>query len=48
SVSPDTPVRSVAEKMLDGEVHRILVLDAEQSVLGVISAIDFVRLFAES
>lgn len=47
SVAADTPVTSVAEKMLDGEVHRILVLDADQTILGVISATDFVRLFAE-
>ena len=34
--------------MIDEEVRRVLVLDQKQYLLGIISSIDFVRLFAES
>jgi CBS domain-containing protein len=48
SVRPETPVRDVASKMLDQHVHRVLVLDPEGRLLGLITAIDFVRLAAGS
>jgi CBS domain-containing protein len=46
-VRPDTPVTSVARKMLDQGVHRLLVLDEEKYLLGLVTAIDFVRLAAK-
>jgi CBS domain-containing protein len=47
SVTPDTPVRDVARAIRDGRVHRVLVLNSQQRLLGIISAFDFVRLMAE-
>jgi CBS domain-containing protein len=47
-VSPDTLLREVAKKMLDGRVHRVLVLNEQHRLLGIVSSIDFVRLFAET
>jgi CBS domain-containing protein len=46
-VLPDTPVTSVARKMLDQGVHRLLVLDDENYLLGLVTATDFVRLAAK-
>ena len=46
SVSPETDLRTVAELMLSTEVHRVLVLDEYQFVRGVISAMDFLGVFA--
>jgi CBS domain-containing protein len=47
SVAPRTPIVDVARKMLEEDIHRILVLDDEYRLHGIISSIDFVRLFAE-
>jgi CBS domain-containing protein len=45
-VQLDTPITQVARKMIDEGVHRILVLDDAQRLYGIISATDFVALFA--
>lgn len=47
SVSPDTPIPVVAGTMLEHEVHRILVVDADRRLHGIISSFDFVKLSAE-
>ncbi len=46
-VRPDSPITGVAKKMLDQGVHRLLVLDDERRLLGLITATDFVRLAAK-
>ena len=48
AVRPETPVRDVARRMAENDVHRILVLDEKQGLHGIVSASDFVRLVAES
>jgi CBS domain-containing protein len=47
SVGRDTPLQQVAKKMLDAKVHRVLVLDDQQRLYGVVSALDFVRAMAK-
>lgn len=47
SVERTTPLSEVAKTMRAAKIHRVLVLDEEQSLYGVISAVDFVALFAE-
>ncbi len=46
-VKPSTPIQDVAESMLKSQVHRILVMDEEQFLCGIISSFDFVRLASE-
>jgi len=46
-VERDTPIQEVAAKMSESGVHRILVLDELSRLYGIISAVDFVRIFAE-
>jgi CBS domain-containing protein len=46
AVSPDQPLRAVAETMVDNGIHRVLVT-REGRLLGVISTSDFVRLYAQ-
>jgi CBS domain-containing protein len=46
AVSPDQPLRAVAETMVDNDIHRVLVTH-EGRLLGVISTSDFVRLYAQ-
>jgi CBS domain-containing protein len=48
SVSRDTPLKKVARKMLEEDVHRVLVMDDRYRLYGIISSFDFVRVVAES
>lgn len=47
-VNPDTPIKEVAKKMGAEAIHRVLVLDEDYRLFGIISAYDFVKLYAES
>ena len=46
-VDMDTPVQDVAQKMQDEKIHRVLVMNDEFRLFGIISAFDFVHLFAD-
>lgn len=46
AVDVSASIEEAARRMLDEEVHRLVVTDAKQMV-GVVSALDFVRLIAE-
>ena len=48
SVNADTPLKEVAQRMVDAGVHRMLVLDEKYRLYGIVSAFDFVRLLATS
>lgn len=43
SVDDDAPLDSIARTMVENEVHRVVVLDSNQSLQGIITAFDFVR-----
>ncbi|WP_140634060.1 CBS domain-containing protein [Methylibium rhizosphaerae] len=45
-VTPDTPAERVARMMLDSCVHHVVVA-RDNELEGVVSSLDFVRLFAE-
>jgi CBS domain-containing protein len=47
-VHRDTPLQHVARRMIDEQVHRVLVMDADFHLYGILSAYDFVRLAAET
>ena len=44
SVSPDTPIASVAKAMVDNRIHHVVVVD-QGSICGVVSSLDFVKTF---
>jgi CBS domain-containing protein len=46
-VSRDTLLKQVARKMLEADVHRVLVMDDKFNLYGIISSFDFVRVVAE-
>ena len=46
AVSRETPLRDVAQKLVGERVHRVLVMGDRQELYGIISATDFVRLYA--
>jgi len=45
SVSPDTPVSTVAKSMVDNRIHHVVVID-RGTICGVVSSLDFVKAFA--
>ena len=47
SVAPDVEVREAARRMLDADVHRALVIDAEGRLVGVFTSLDVLRAVAE-
>lgn len=47
SVLRETPLCEVAQLMVKQKIHRVLVLDEDQLLFGIITSSDFVRLFAE-
>ncbi len=44
---PDTPLKSVCGTMVANRIHRVIVLDRNEKVVGLISALDLVRCFAD-
>ena len=47
TVGIDTPLPDAARTMVDERVHRVVVIDEHQRAIGVLSAMDFVKLFAD-
>lgn len=47
SVEPDAPLVEVARVLVSRRIHRVPVLEVDGRLLGIVSALDFVRLFAE-
>lgn len=45
-VAPDTPISEVAELMLAHRIHHVVVTD-HGSMVGIVSSLDFVKLFVE-
>ena len=45
TISPDADIRVAAQRMLDGDVHRLFVIQGEQ-LIGVISTSDIMRAVA--
>jgi CBS domain-containing protein len=43
-VHPDTPVEVIATRMLDEDLRRVVVLDAEDRLVGIITRADIVRM----
>ena len=47
TVMLSTNLREAARTMIDERVHRVVVIDERQRPIGVLSAMDFVKLYAE-
>jgi CBS domain-containing protein len=46
-VHRNTPLKDVARRLIDERVHRVLVMDEDSRLYGILSAFDFVRVVAE-
>lgn len=40
TVTPDTPIRVLARRMLDAHIHRVIVVDKRQRSIGIVSSMD--------
>lgn len=47
TVAMTTPLLEAASTMIRERIHRVVVVDGEQRPIGVLSAMDFVELYAE-
>lgn len=47
SVPPDHPVAEVAKVLSEYHIHRVLVIEGDKKLVGIISTIDLVKLIAE-
>ena len=47
TVMLSTTLREAARTMIDERVHRVVVIDERQRPIGVLAALDFVKLYAE-
>jgi CBS domain-containing protein len=46
TVAEDTPIRDVAARMASGGVHRLIVVDTDQQIRGIVSSLDVLRWIA--
>ena len=46
TVPPDTPVRTLARRMIDARIHRVIVVDAQHRPIGVVSSVDILAVVA--
>jgi predicted transcriptional regulator len=46
TVAPDTPIDTVAQRMMDAHVHRVIVVDEQHRPIGIVSSIDIVAAVA--
>jgi CBS domain-containing protein len=47
TVTEDTPLREVAARMASCGVHRLIVVDADQQIQGIVTSLDVLRWVAE-
>ena len=47
TIEEDTPIREVAARMAKFGIHRVIVLDDDQQIRGIVSSIDVLRWVAE-
>ena len=47
TAKPDEPIGAVARRMARSGSHRIVVVDADQHAIGIVTSLDLVKLLAE-
>ncbi len=48
TVTVDTPIAVIAREMISGRIHRVFVTNLEGRVIGIVSALDLLKLLAET
>jgi CBS domain-containing protein len=46
TASPETPIRALAQQMIDAHIHRIIIVDKHGSPIGVVSSTDILAALA--
>jgi CBS-domain-containing membrane protein len=47
TATPSTPISQLARMMIDGRVHRVIILDAQQRPVGLVSTMDLLTALAD-
>jgi CBS domain-containing protein len=47
TVSPDEPIVKVARLMAEEHIHRVIVVDEDQHLLGIVTSLDLLRAFGQ-
>jgi predicted transcriptional regulator len=47
TVAEDTPIRDIAARMASSGVHRLIVVDSDQQIRGIVTSLDVLRWVAE-
>ena len=48
TVTVDTPIADIAREMVSGRIHRVFVTNLEGRVIGIVSALDLLKLLAQT
>jgi CBS domain-containing protein len=48
TVTEDTPIREVAARMAEHGIHRVIVVDEDEQISGIVSSLDVLRWVAEA
>src|SRR5262245_1637572 len=48
TVMEDTPIREVAARMAECGIHRLIVVDEDQQIRGIVTSLDVIRWVAET
>ena len=48
TVMEDTPIREVAARMAECGIHRLIVVDEDQQIRGIVTSLDVLRWVAET
>ena len=48
TVAEDTPIREVAARMAEASIHRLIVVDEDQQLRGIVTSMDVLRWVAET
>lgn len=48
TVAEDTPIREVAARMTRASIHRLIVVDEDQQLRGIVTSMDVLRWVADT
>jgi CBS domain-containing protein len=44
---PDEPIETIARKMIEERAHRVIVVDAQKHVVGIVTSLDMLKLVGQ-
>lgn len=47
TATPDEAITSLAKKMIDGHIHRVIVIDEEERPVGIVTSLDMLKVLRD-